>query len=297
MAFKGSVIFNIDKKKQCYHQPSELFNHLSQFTTDKYIDFEGFKLHITNDGRSEKNDKPPIRIKSDVLLSDGTLLGDFEFHNSAQYDGLCFFNFTNASLYDLTSYMYGEKFNHQSDIEYISDVLGLGLNNYTEIEVAADVNVNIIAKIEKLIKDYQNFDMIVNGKRVEDENRRLEGFGEYYGRTRVKRDKYPTLYFSQSKSDGLALKIYDKTREVIEENPHKKYILDWDNFGKRKVYRLELTIRNEQFKKWLEYVRTGDAGVMREWGDFGRSEGLLMLQAYKLPTLGFWSRQARLLAF
>ena len=34
-------------------------------------------------------------------------------------------------------------------------------------------------------------------------------------------------------------------------------------------------------------MRTGDAGVTREWGDFERSEGLLMLQAYKCPLWQF----------
>lgn len=294
MAVKKKCLFNIDKKKQCYQQPSELFTYLSQFATDKYIDFEGFKLHIIDDGRSEISEKEPIKIKANVLLKDGTLLGDFVFHNSALYDGRCFFSFANSSLYDLTSYLHGEKYNHQSDIEYIADVLGLGLNNYTEIEVAADVNFNVIAKLLKLIKDYPNFDMFVNGKRIEDENRHIENFGEYYGRSRAKRDKYPTLYFSQSKSDGLALRIYDKTREILEENPQKQYIIDWNDFGYQKICRLELTIRNEQFKKWLEHVRTGDAGVLREWGDFERSEGLLMLQAYKCPL---WEFQANRLVY
>ena len=61
----------------------------------------------------------------------------------------------------------------------------------------------------------------------------------------------------------------------------------WNDFGSQKVFRLELTIRNEQYKKWLDYVRTGDAGVMREWGDFEASEGLLMLGAYKCPLWQF----------
>ena len=287
MAVKKRLNFNIDREKQCYKQPAELFDELSEYSNDKYLDYGDFKLHIVDDGRSENNDKPPIRIKANVILSDGTLLGDFVFHSSAQFDGKCFFTFNNAALYDQTNFVHGEKYNHQSDIEYIAGALGLELNNYTEIEVAADVNFNVIAKVQKLIKDYQNFDMIVNGRRITDENRHIEGFGEFYGRSRVKRDKYPTLYFSQAKNDGLQLKIYDKTREIKEENPQKEYIIDWNDFGEQKVYRLELTIRNEQFKKWLDYVRTGDAGVTREWGDFERSEGLLMLQAYKCPLWQF----------
>ena len=294
MAVKKRIKFNVDKLKECYKQPEGLFDELSQYPNNKYLEYDGFKLHIIDNGRDENNDKPPIRIKANVLLDDGTFIGNFVFHASSQFDGKCFFTFSNAALYEQTSLVQGEKYNHQSDIQYISNVLGLELNNFTEIEVAADVNFNVIAKVQKLVRDYENFDMIVNGKRVTDEKRKIEGFGEYFSRSRVKRDKYPTLYFSQAKNDGLELKIYDKSKEIIEENPQKQYIIDWDKFGSNKVYRLELTIKNEQYKKWLEHVRTGDAGVMREWGDFERSEGLLMLQVYKCPL---WHYNANRLVY
>jgi len=299
MAVKKKLNFNVDKKRQCYNQPQGLFEQISKFTNDKYIDYGDFTLHIVDDGRGETSEKDPIKIKANVILADGTILGDFVFHNSAQYDGRCFFTFSNSALYKQTCLMHGEKYNHQASIGYIADVLGLELNNYTQIELAADTNFNVIAKVQKLIKNYQDYDMIVNGKRVIDENRKIEGFGEYFGRSRVKRDKYPTLYFKQANSDGLELKIYDKTKEIKEENPQKEYIEVWNDFGSQKVFRLELTIRNEQYKKWLDFVRTGDAGVMREWGDFEASEGLLMLGAYKCPLwqygadrLVYWRNRA-----
>jgi len=294
MAARKLIRFNVDKLKECYRQPEGLFDELAQYPNNKYLEYDGFKLHIIDNGRDENSDKPPIRIKANVLLDDGTLIGDFVFHSSAQFDGKCFFTFNNAVLYKQTSLIRGEKYNHQSDIEYISSVLHLELNNFTEIEIAADVNFNIIAKVQKFIKDYENFDMIVNGKRVEDENRHIEGFGEYYGRSRAKRDKYPTLYFSQAKNDGLQLKIYDKTREIKEENPQKEYVIDWNDFGEKKIYRLELTIKNDQYKKWLDAVRSGEAGVMTLWGDFELSEGLLMLTVYKCPL---WNYNANRLVY
>lgn len=287
MAVKKRIKFNVDKLKECYRQPVGFFEALSQYPNNKYLEYDGFKLHIIDNGRYENSDKPPIRIKANVLLDDGTLVGDFVFHASAQYDGRCFFTFANAALYEQTNLVRGEKYNHQSDIEYISSVLGLELNNFTEIELAADVNFNIIAKIQRFIKDYEDFDMILNGKRVSDENRKLEGVGEYYGRSRAKRDKYPTLYFKQANVDGLQLKIYDKTKEIIEENPTKKYIEEWNDFGSAHIYRIELTIRNDHFKKWLDAIRSGEVGVLREWGDFDASEGLLMLGAYKCPLWDF----------
>jgi hypothetical protein len=287
MAVKKRIKFNVDKKRQCYIQPDGLFDELAQYSVNKYIDYYDFKLQIIDDGRGENNDKQPIKIKANVILNDGTLLGEFAFNNSAQYDGRCFFSFNNAALYEKTSIVRGEKFNRQTDIVYIADVLGLELNNYTEMELAADVNFNVIAKVQKLVTDYENFDMIVNGKKVDDEKRKIDGFCEIYGRSRVKRDKYPTIYFKQANSDGLQLKIYDKSKEIKEENPTKKYIEEWNEFGTAKVFRLELTIRNEQYKKWLDAVRSGEAGVLTDWGYFEASEGLLTMQAYKCPLWNF----------
>ena len=290
MAVKKRINFNIDKLKQCYNQPEGFFDEISQYPTNKYLTYDYFTLHIIDDGRGENSDKQPIMVKANVILPDGTLLGNFVFHHSAQYDGRCFFTFANAALYETTNIVCGEKYNHQSELDFIASTLGLTINNFTTIELAADVNFNVIAKVMKLIKDFQNYDMIVNGKRITDENRHIDNYGEYYGRSRAKRDRYPTLYFSQAKSDGLELKIYDKTKEINEENSHKKYIEEWNEFGEQKIYRLELTIKNEQFKKWLEYVRenapTSDH-LLAEWGDFELAEGLLMLRAYKCPLWQF----------
>lgn len=283
MAVKRRVKYNIDKLRECYIQPEGLFEQLMQYSKNNYIDYENFRLHIIDDGRGDNSDKQPMKIKANVLLADGTFLGDFVFHSSMHYDGRCFFSFANSALYSQTNIMHGQKFNHQVDIDYIATILGLKLNNHTEIEVAADVNYNIIAKVQKLVKDYHNYDMIVNGKRIIDENRKIEGFGEYYGRSRAKRDKYPTLYFSQAKSDGLVLKVYDKSREIKEGNPQKEYVEAWNEFGNQKIYRLELKIKNEQFKKWLDYA----CGLLTEWGDFERSQGLLALEAYKSPLWQF----------
>lgn len=285
MAVKRRIKYNIDKLRECYIQPEGLFELLKQYPKNTYVDYDGFRLYIIDDGRGE-NEKEPIKIKANVYV-DNNLLGDFVFHSSLHYDGRCFFSFSNYSLYDQTNYMNGEKFNHQIEIEHIARTLGLKLNNFTVIEIALDVNCNIIAKVQKMIKDYQNYDMIVNGKRIVDENRKIEGFGEYFGRSRAKRDKYPTLYFSQAKNDGLELKIYDKSREIMEESPQKKYIQLWNGFGSQKVYRLELTIKNEQFKKWLDYVRQPDNDILTEWSEFERSEALLLLSAYKSPLWQF----------
>ena len=98
--------------------------------------------------------------------------------------------------------------------------LGLAFNNITEIEVALDTETNIIYRLRKLIKDVENYDMYLNGRKVE-EGTLLCNYGEYYERSREKLSRCPTLYFKQSKDTDMALKVYDKAKELEERSPGK----------------------------------------------------------------------------
>ena len=306
MAVKKKINFNVDKLRLSFIQPSGLFEKLSQFPTNKYLDYGDFTLHIIDNGKKEGSEKPSTKMLINVLLSDGTLLGEFTFNNSAKYDGLCFFKFANSALYKCEGKSCGEKQNCQTYIQFIAEVLNLKLNSLTEIELAADVNFNPIPQIRKLIKDYENYDMIYNGKRIIDEGRKIEDYGEYFGRSRIKLDRTPTLYFSQSKSDGLQMKLYDKSKEIKEESPTKSYIEEWNDFNGKNIYRIEVTIRWEQFKKWFQYLNSANCPLYSDWKQFiiegegehiapsetdedylGRSEALLTMDAYKCPLWKF----------
>ena len=306
MAVKKKINFNVDKLKLSFIQPSGLFEELSLFPTNKYLNYGDFTLHIIDNGKKEGSKKPSTKMLINVLLSDGTLLGEFTFNNSAKYDGLCFFKFANSALYKCEGQSCGEKQNCQTHIQFIAEALNLKLNSQTEIELAADVNFNPIPKIRKLIKDYKNYDMIYNGKRIIDEGRKIEDYGEYFGRSRKKLDRTPTLYFSQSKSDGLQMKLYDKSKEIKEESPTKSYIEEWNDFNGKNIYRIEITIRWEQYKKWLQYLNSADCPLYSDWKQFisegegehialsetdeaylGRSEALLTMDAYKCPLWKF----------
>lgn len=304
MALKKRLNYNTDKLRQCYKQPHELFQKLSLYTTNNFIDFQDFKLHIIDDGRSDESEKEPIKIKANVILGDGTLLGEFVFNDSARYEGKCFFSYANSALYKVFTYNHDGKCNYQGFVSNVADTLGLTLNNFTQIEIAADVNFNPIPKIQKYIRDFENWDMIVNGKRVSDENRTIEGFGEYFERSRKKRNKYPTLYFKQVKDNSPLLRIYDKSNEINAQNTIKKYVEDWNEYGSAKVYRLEVSIKNEDFKKWIDFVHSADNGLLREWCDFydpkasaeenaktflEATERLLGLRAYKCQLWRFFA--------
>lgn len=281
MAIKKKINFNIDKLKLCYKQPKELFEKLAEYKTNSYIDYDDFKLHIIDDGRSEDSDKEPNQILANVILQDGTLLGEFVFNNSAKYEGKCFFTFDNKALYKVYSFD-SEKHNYQACLDYVATILGLELNNITLVEIAADINFNPTPKIQKLIRDHQNYSMIHNGKAVKQPNRNLIGFGEYYERSREKREKYPTLYFNQSKKESIKLRIYDKSKEIEEQSPCKHYIEEWNGFGKQKVYRMEISIRNEDFKHSLQTDE-----ILAEWCNPVAFNELLGLEAFKCHLWDF----------
>lgn len=285
---KKKIKYNIDKKRLCYRQPEGLFDQMKQHPINSWIDYNSeFKLHIIDDGRGN-NDKEPVKIKAQVILSDNTLLGSLTFHNSAKYDGLCFFEFSNRALYLNTCIIRGEKYNCQQYMTYVADVLELGLNNFTEVEIACDINHNVVAKVRKLIKDYQNYDMFVNGKRIISEDRTIENYGEYFSRTRKKLNKQPTLYFTKKKEGSPTLRIYNKSREINEASQEKKYITEWDGFGSQNIYRIEVAIKSEFYKAFADSLQSSDS-FSNAWDDINVQDALFDLERYRAKVWQFFS--------
>lgn len=269
--------FNLDKLRLCYKQPQQLFDMLKGYNNGDYIQFEGFTLVITDNGRpQEETTKEPTKIKANVVLDDGTLLGEFSFNNSAKYDGKCFFAFENHSLYKVNGYdSQGNKHNYMAFMGWVEQQLGLKKNNLTECEIALDVNFNPIPQLLKLVKDTDNHELILNGKKVADDVR-LDGFGEYFERYRKKRMRYATIYLSQKKAYSPSLKVYDKITEIREESG-KDYILDWNDFNSNTMWRLEVTVKNDDFKEFQERVGKN----IEEWGQIDTVVELLGLEQFK----------------
>ena len=219
---------NVDKLKICYLQPQELWRHLEKYNTNDFVNYDCFSLYIIDDGRGkEKNDKPRTKIRARVLLDEGIELGTFTFNNSNKYCGKCFFEFDNKALYSVAGYNFGKKYNHLINIDYIEQQLHLTKNNITNIEIACDVNFNVIHVIQSLIKNYKDYTLYINGNIIKDEARKIENYGEYFTRSRKKRERYPTIYLSQKKEDSPTLKIYNKQVEIQEESA-KTYIQTWN---------------------------------------------------------------------
>ena len=268
--------FNIDKLRLCYKQPQQLFDLLKTYNNGDYINFEGFSLVVTDCGRCAESTKEPSKIKANVILEDGTQLGVFSFHNSAKYEGKCFFSFDNHALYKPNGFdSQGNKHNYTAFIGWVESKLGLEKNNLTQCEIALDVNFNPVPQLLKLVKDTDNQHLILNGKNVDDDVR-LDGFGEYFDRFRKKRNRYATIYLSQKKVDSPSLKVYDKLAEISEESG-KDYIIDWNNFNSNTMWRLEVTVKNEDFKAFQERVGKN----IEEWGQIDTVVELLGLEQFR----------------
>ena len=277
--FKPKCNFNVDKLKICYKQPQQIWDFLAEYKTDDVIYMDSFSIHIIDDGRGENSSKQPTKIIANILTDDRVLLGKFSFNNSAKYEGKCFFEFDNKALYTIFSMYMGEKYNYIGCMDFVASVLNLEINNITELEIACDINFNPLPRIYKLIKSYEDYDMIYNGKKVADHTKILEGVGEFYGRNRVKKLRYPTLYLSQQKEQSPSIKIYDKRAEIKDNS--KQYIEDWNENYNGTLYRVEVNVKNEDIKKFLQL-----AGQHNEqWGDI---QAFLMMLGSEEYRYSIW---------
>lgn len=291
MALKRRINFNIDRLRLCYKQPQQLFYDVTSFEDGEEIDCGDFRLKIVDNGRTADNELPPTNATAQIVYWDGNkdiALGNLELNNSAKYKGKCFLSLNNQALYDNQGIdmRTGEKYNHLCYLPYISSTLGLTLNNITLVEIAADCNYNPIPTIRRMVRDYEHYDMVVNGKLIADERRKIDGYSEMFGRSRIRIDRYPTLYFGQSKAEGLRMRIYNKTKE-IEEASGKQYEADWNEYGDHSIYRLEVEVRNESYRKWLDYIRP----IKPEWGDLEAAEHLLMSEEYRTAIWLYCTRR------
>lgn len=265
---KQKFNLNVDKLRIGFEQPTYIWENIKNYPTDtiyKYNDYISFK--ITDDGKTSTDDeeKEPNRVSA-ILIFDGMKFGTMTFNNN-RYDFMCFLTLENKIFY--TNYSTnpdGTKNNLLSYLTPIVDLLGLRYKSITELEVCIDTSTNIISKIRKMIKDSENYEMFVNGKKVVDTDKTIKDYGEFFSRTRQKLNRNPTLYVSQADKD-TKLKVYDKTREIEEEKGKKNYIIDWNKFGKQNIYRLELTMLWRDIKKWFNFLQISNSDCKRYISD------------------------------
>ena len=271
---KNNYTVSIDKLRVCLNASTDLYSNLKEYYTRRtdngvrILDEDNFTLTFIEE------DEQMMRATLNVRDVEGYYrLGTFTFSNSAKYEGKAFFSFENSALYRIYMRQYnGEPINHICDFLSVCEFYGLEFNNITEIELALDSDYNYIKKVRSMIKNIDRYDLIINGRRVTNDET-LDGYGEYYSRSRVQLSKMPTLYFSQAKETDMKMRIYDKARELSESCPYKmemmKEWLGWDDMSK--LYRVEVVMHNTNVREFMG--RYGDKLV----GDFGEHWNILNL--------------------
>ena len=274
---------NVDKLRVCFTMPENLYRYLNEhytrrdeLTDARILDEDTFSLVFIEE------DEVKMTAVLNVRDVEGYYrLGTFTFSNSAKYAGKAFFSFENSALYRIyLKFPNEEPKNHICDLQYVADFYAMEFNNITELELAFDSTFNYISKVRKMIKAVDTYDLYLNGKKVKDDET-LDGYGEYYTRSRVKMSKLPTLYFSQAKDTDMKMRVYDKARELDENSPNKaerlKEWLGWDTIDT--LYRVEVVMHNTNVREFVE--RYGER-LYPECGEHSNVLNLLGMSDFRL---------------
>lgn len=277
---------NIDKLKLCYIQPIGFFENLKEsfLKTDKRIlNYSNYHLFLEETENNAENEIVKMLVSVNYTMDDMShRLGRFEFSITGKYTGFCFFTFENKTFYTLYEKIMDYKYNTMLFIETVTEDLGLKFNNVTLCEICLDTNKNLISALRRYIKNYDEYEMFLNGNLVREEDRTLDNYGEYFTRSRKKMNRQPTLYLHQKKQSGLALKVYNKSKELEESG--KDYINKWLDFGNQTIFRAELTIRNTDLREYCNQTRD-------------EQENLISLLSYNKWRNQLWAYSVRRLIY
>lgn len=255
-------VCNVDQLKICLLQPDELFENLYNdlINSADYRcyrkQYDGFYLVADKKAVNDKDITMRLFMNDDPNID----LGTFTFNNSQKYGTKCFFLYNTKIMYQKSIVIEDGidtyKANYFAYPFYAFDCLGLTFNNVTKIEIAVDVNVNAISRIQQAVSDVDTFHMILLGKNVKDPTEYLDGYYEFYQRSRLRKRRNPTLYIGKQKSSGkVVLRVYDKTRELEQARQDKEEIIKvWDDIGDY-IQRLEISVGKEAFNRFLKHIR------------------------------------------
>jgi hypothetical protein len=279
--FKWAV--NIDKLRVCLNMPENLYEYLhehysiyDELSKSRILDEDDFNLVFIDE------DETAMTAVLNVKDIDGYYrLGTFTFSNSKKYKDKAFFSFENSALYRIyTRQPNSAPQNHICDLLYVANFYGMTFNNVTELELAFDSTYNYIRTARNWIKDTENFDLYINGKKVKDAEL-LAGYGEYYARNRSKLSATPTLYFSQKKDTDMKMRVYDKSKELEENSPQKaeqvKEWFGWDDMSQ--LYRIEVVLHNTNVRDFFDRCREQ---LPDEWTEYNNVLNLLCVPEFRL---------------
>lgn len=251
---------SIDKLKICFDITDRTYQRFQDMFIDRDFDYTDissitvddfdiiFKLRINSESGFILIDISIMSFDNDIID-----LGTLTISESNKYKNMAFFEFANYSLYHVFGVDENNiPYNGLHFLPIMANQLELNFKSVTSIELAIDSSISVIKKIRDFKHNHQDYDMVLNGKRVKDPNTVLPLYGEYYESTRNGITRKPTLYLHQ-KDNSFSLKVYDKAREIAVSD--KQYIST-----NKKLFRTELTVRNEDIKEFCKSL-SGVAGL------------------------------------
>lgn len=245
--------FQIDMLRLCFEvENPELLDHFATFNVGEKIDLYYFYL-LRVEG---KHFEYVFQIRYNEL-GDDRLFGELKFGlNNNDDDANTHINGQRKAWISVDNrVLYTEDEFHYLD--YITDVLCLELHNITSLDLCLDMTMNIARYLKRLIR-CKDFEVILNGKRIEDRKADRPEI-TYTMSGNLDRDKYLTLNIKQKKaikdkSRGSTLSAYDKRAEIANSSD-KKYITDL--YGQpNKLHRLEVHLNNNEIKDY--FIKTNE---------------------------------------
>lgn len=258
----------IDKLKLCYKiKENGLIQKLREgIAVDVDWDFIGFTLRKIEgthyDFIYEIVYKDFLEVNSNEVGEQvfGTISWGLRTRTDDSFNGFAWLAVDNKQFYLPSDNKVDNRLIH---LDYISDVLGLEWNNFTNMDLAVDGSTNFSKKIIQLLRD-TNYIPIINGVKMVDRENLIEDI-LYIGIGNLKRIKEYTLLVRQKKAErnksaGLSMMAYNKSREIAH-NPKKEYISQAYKNSKR-LYRLEVRINSDSMKAFLEHEHLSFSGEM-----------------------------------
>lgn len=249
---KHKIKIGIDKLRLCYNVINDAI--ISELEAERPMIYELFDFTLHRIEGKHYNDIYAI-VYDDVNENgemQSTKFGELRFNLKSQEDDEEITDLKKVWVYVENQILYDETKAYY--LSYITDHLGLELNNLTACEINVDTTRrNMAYTMKKHIRD-KKLTTILNGKKIVDrkENRpelRFMHIGN------MDRYKDMTLYIMPKKAiknraDAPSLCFYNKLDE-INNSSGKKYISHiYDN--PTKLYRSEIRFTNEKFREFLD---------------------------------------------
>lgn len=241
----------VDKLKLCYNVVNdEIIQHLEEYQPEIYHLYDFDLVRIEG-----KHFNDTYQIVYNDLDKDGNIVphvfGELKFNLKSQVNEEEIPDQQKKVWIYVNNYILYSKDKRVLHLSYISDKLGIVLNNVTGIEIAIDTNKNVPKRLKQHLRD-NNVTTILNGKIIQDRKEDRPEI-EYIHSGDLDRYKYMSIYLKQkkainNKANGTVVCCYDKLSEC--KNSDKDYILDYYN-NPNKIYRIEVRATNDNFKQFL----------------------------------------------